>query len=71
MPCDHRRVDYRMPSPSAATDVATKTYVDSTAQPDILAQSRLATAAVLPNTPTYANGASGVGATLTRPPTPR
>jgi len=55
-----------MPSPSAATDVATKTYVDSTAQGlNILAQSRLATAAVLPNTPTYANGASGVGATLT------
>jgi hypothetical protein len=55
-----------MPSPTNATDVATKTYVDSTAQGlNILAQSRLATAAVLPNTPTYANGSSGVGATLT------
>lgn len=31
----------------------------------VLASSTLATAAVLPNTPTYANGAAGVGATLT------
>lgn len=30
-----------------------------------IAACRLATSAVLPNTPTYANGASGVGATLT------
>lgn len=34
--------------------------------PDVTAvAARLATAAVLPNTPTYANGAAGVGATLT------
>lgn len=55
-----------LPTPSAASDAATKTYVDSTATGlHILAPSVLATAAVLPNTPTYANGASGVGATLT------
>jgi len=55
-----------MPSPSVASDVAIKSYVDATASGlTILAASGLATAAVLPNTPTYANGASGVGATLT------
>ncbi len=55
-----------MPVPSATTDVAIKSYVDALASGlNILAQSTLATAAVLPNTPTYANGASGVGATLT------
>ena len=53
-------------SPSAATDIPTKAYVDSVASGlNVLAQTELATAAVLPNTPTYANGASGVGATLT------
>lgn len=55
-----------LPSPSASTDAATKAYVDSTASGlNILASSALATAAVLPNTPTYANGTAGVGATLT------
>lgn len=55
-----------MPTPVAASDVAIKSYVDQFASGVIvLAPSTLATAAVLPNTPTYANGASGVGATLT------
>jgi len=53
-------------SPVNPTDAATKAYVDSVASGlNILATSALATAAVLPNTPTYANGAAGVGATLT------
>ncbi len=55
-----------MPSPSANSDVATKQYVDATSTGlNILAPSTLATAAVLPNTPTYSNGTLGVGATLT------
>lgn len=55
-----------MPSPVANSDVATKQYVDATATGLLIQpQVRLATAAVLPNSPTYANGASGVGATLT------
>lgn len=55
-----------MPSPVNPTDVAIKSYVDATSQGlIILPQSQLATATVLPNTPTYANGSSGVGATLT------
>lgn len=55
-----------MPNPTVSSDVANKAYVDATsAGLKILAPSTLATAAVLPNTPTYANGASGVGATLT------
>src|SRR6185295_15228174 len=55
-----------MPLPTVASDVANKQYVDSVASGlNVLAQSKYATAAVLPNTPTYANGASGVGATLT------
>ncbi len=55
-----------MPSPSVGTDVANKSYVDATSTGlTILAPSGLATAAVLPNTPTYANGTLGVGATLT------
>ena len=53
-------------SPVNPTDAATKAYVDSVSSGlNILAPSTLATAAVLPNTPTYANGALGVGATLT------
>ncbi len=53
-------------SPVASSDAATKAYVDSVASGlNILATSLLATAAVLPNTPTYSNGALGVGATLT------
>lgn len=55
-----------MANPLNPTDVANKSYVDAVATGlNILAPSALATAAVLPNTPTYANGASGVGATLT------
>jgi hypothetical protein len=55
-----------LPTPVNPTDVAIKSYVDATATGlTILAPSALATAAVLPNTPTYNNGASGVGATLT------
>lgn len=54
------------PSPTNASDVAIKSYVDAVSSGlNILAPSRLATAAVLPNTPTYANGTLGVGATLT------
>lgn len=53
-------------SPVNASDAATKAYVDSVASGlNILATSTLATAAVLPNSPTYSNGALGVGATLT------
>lgn len=54
------------PTPVNPTDVAIKSYVDATATGlTILAPSALATATVLPNTPTYSNGTSGVGATLT------
>lgn len=53
-------------TPTNATDIANKVYVDNFATGlRIIASSGLATAAVLPNTPTYANGALGVGATLT------
>lgn len=55
-----------LPNPTNPSDAATMAYaasVSSGIHP--LAASRLATAAVLPNSPTYANGASGVGATLT------
>lgn len=52
-------------TPIAATDVAIKSYVDSVAQGlDTKTSSRLATTAALPAN-IYANGASGVGATLT------
>lgn len=55
-----------LPNPSAGSDAANKAYVDAAATGIIVhTPVRLATAAVLPNTPTYANGASGVGATLT------
>lgn len=55
-----------LPAPAVSSDAATKSYVDATATGlNILAPSGLATAAVLPNTPTYANGTAGVGATLT------
>ena len=50
--------------PSAATDAATKNYVDTTAQGlNIHASAIAATTANL--TATYSNGSSGVGATLT------
>lgn len=53
-------------TPTVSSDAATKGYVDGLAAGlRILAPSVYATAAVLPQTPTYANGASGVGATLT------
>ncbi len=52
-------------TPSATTDAATKAYVDSVAQGlDPKPGARVATAAVLAAC-TYANGTSGVGATLT------
>ena len=55
-----------LPAPTGATDAANKSYVDSLSQGlHILPPSRLATTTVLSGTPTYANGASGVGATLT------
>src|SRR5216684_3328810 len=55
-----------LPTPVVAADAAIKSYVDALATGlNILASSTLATAAILPNSPTYANGAAGVGATLT------
>lgn len=55
-----------LPTPVSPADVAIKSYVDSVAVGlIILPQTLLATATVLPNSPTYNNGASGVGATLT------
>jgi hypothetical protein len=55
-----------LPTPVNPTDAAIKSYVDSTATGlIILPSSGLATTTILPNTPTYSNGASGVGATLT------
>lgn len=55
-----------MPSPTNSSDVATKNYVDSVATGlNVLAPSAIATVTALPNSPTYSNGASGVGATLT------
>lgn len=52
--------------PTVASDAANKSYVDSVAAGRTsLPASTLATAAVLSNTPTYNNGAAGVGATLT------
>ena len=55
-----------LPTPVNPSDAAIKSYVDATATGLIVQpQSTLATAAVLPNSPTYSNGSSGVGATLT------
>lgn len=54
-----------LPAPSLGADAANKTYVDAVATGLLpLAASNFATATTLP-TNTYANGASGVGATLT------
>lgn len=56
-----------LPTPTLTADAATKGYVDTlvaTGRPP-LAPVRVATTGVLSNTPTYANGAAGVGATLT------
>lgn len=53
-------------NPINPTDAANKQYVDLLGQGlRFQLPVRLATAAVLPNSPTYSNGASGVGATLT------
>jgi hypothetical protein len=55
-----------VPNPVNPTDaVNLQTAQSLAAGLTILAPSGLATAAVLPNTPTYANGTAGVGATLT------
>ena len=55
-----------MPTPIVSVDVATKGYVDAVAIGlTIHTQVSWATTTVLPNTPTYSNGSSGVGATLT------
>jgi hypothetical protein len=52
--------------PTAAQDAATKGYVDAGIQGVTWKpEAAVATTGALPNTPTYANGASGVGATLT------
>lgn len=55
-----------IPSPTVSADVANKAYVDNVASGiSNIGPSKLATAAVLPDTPTYSNGTAGVGATLT------
>lgn len=55
-----------LPTCSAVSDACPKSYIDSVSGGNTpLAPVRLATVAVLSNTPTYANGAAGVGATLT------
>lgn len=55
-----------LPTPTNSTDATTKAYVDAI-QAGLITHSQVAaaTTAALPNTPTYSNGASGVGATLT------
>jgi len=53
-------------TPSASTDATTKSYVDNIAAGINFHDAvNLATAAALPNSPTYNNGTSGEGATLT------
>jgi hypothetical protein len=53
-------------SPSSSTHAATKAYVDSYASGiNWHEPAYLATAAILPNSPSYDNGTSGSGATLT------
>ena len=56
-----------MPPPTNPADVATKSYVDTAASSGIFVHAPVAwaTAAVLPDSPTYNNGSFGVGATLT------
>lgn len=55
-----------LPAPINPSDAARLLDVSNAAAGiTFLAASNLATAAVLPNTPTYANGTAGVGATLT------
>lgn len=55
-----------MPTPTSNSAVATKSYVDGKAS-GIIFQTGVdyASAAILPNTPTYSNGSLGVGRTLT------
>lgn len=54
-----------LPTPSATSDAATKSYVDASVQGlQIKPTAALATAAALPSN-TYSNGSAGVGATLT------
>lgn len=55
-----------LPTCTVASDACPKSYIDSVSGGNTpLAPVRLVTVAVLSNTPTYANGAAGVGATLT------
>ena len=55
-----------VPTPTNATDAATKAYADAIAAGINWHESvELATATTLPNSPTYDNGTSGVGSTLT------
>jgi hypothetical protein len=55
-----------LPVPSAATDAATKSYVDATAAGLVVHTPVVAaTTATLGTTPSYNNGTAGVGATLT------
>ena len=55
-----------VPAPTNATDAATKAYADAIAAGINWHESvELATATTLPNSPTYDNGTSGVGSTLT------
>ena len=55
-----------VPTPTNATDAATKAYADTIAAGINWHESvELATAAALPNSPTYDNGTGGVGSTLT------
>lgn len=51
-------------TPSAATDIANKSYVDSVAQ-GLDAKASVVNASTVAFTATYANGTAGVGATLT------
>ncbi len=55
-----------VPTPTNSTDAATKAYADAIGAGINWHNSvETATAAALPNTPTYENGTNGVGATLT------
>ena len=55
-----------LPNPTNASDAATKAYVDATAQGLSVRDSvAAASTGAMPNSPTYNNGSSGVGATLT------
>ena len=63
---DNAYTNVEVLDPTAPDHAATKRYVDAVANGlDLKASVRAATTTVLPNNPTYANGAAGVGATLT------